>query len=114
MSLSSPTISAETARHVLWHYGQTGGYQPGNFTTRLMETIDAADMVNVEILRSAYPELVTAMLAAKLDPAGIARLKKAAALACVRCGDEDGPFAGAPRQPLCEACARPMPLDGVA
>jgi hypothetical protein len=114
MSLPSPTISEETARHVLWHYGAQGGYQPGNFTTRLMQTIDAADMVNVEILRGAYPELVTAMLAAKLDPDGIERLQKAAVYRCTRCGDEDGPFVGAIREPLCEPCARPMPLDGVA
>jgi hypothetical protein len=30
---------------------------------------------------------------------------------CTRCRDEDGPFTDAG---LCEACARPMPLDGVA
>jgi hypothetical protein len=114
MSTTDTTISAETARHVLWHYGQKGGCQPGSFTQRLMETIDAADITNVEILRGAYPELVAAMLAAKLDPDGVDRLKRAAALVFIRCRDEDGPFVGAPRQPLCEACARPMPLDGVA
>lgn len=30
---------------------------------------------------------------------------------CTRCGDEDGPFT---EEQLCEPCARPMPLDGVA
>jgi hypothetical protein len=30
---------------------------------------------------------------------------------CTRCRDEDGPFTD---DGLCEACARPMPLDGVA
>ncbi len=33
-------------------------------------------------------------------------------LRCTRCGDEDGPFV--PDSGLCEECARPMPLDGVA
>ncbi|WP_281946057.1 hypothetical protein [Streptomyces olivaceus] len=37
--------------------------------------------------------------------------KPAAPLRCTRCGDEDGPFTD---EQLCEACARPMPLDGVA
>ncbi|MFF9240053.1 hypothetical protein ACF1AL_14635 [Streptomyces sp. NPDC014801] len=30
---------------------------------------------------------------------------------CTRCSDEDGPFT---EDGLCEPCARPMPLDGVA
>jgi hypothetical protein len=30
---------------------------------------------------------------------------------CTRCRDEDGPFTD---ERLCEPCARPMPLDGVA
>lgn len=72
-----PTISQETAWHVLWHYRE-GGVQPGHFTQCLMETIDAADMHNVGILQGAYPELVAAMLAAKTDPDGIARLQRIA------------------------------------
>jgi hypothetical protein len=32
-------------------------------------------------------------------------------LRCNRCGDTDGPFTP---EDLCEPCARPMPLDGVA
>jgi hypothetical protein len=32
-------------------------------------------------------------------------------LRCIRCGDEDGPFTP---DGLCEPCARPMPLDGIA
>jgi hypothetical protein len=34
-----------------------------------------------------------------------------AAIHCTRCRDEDGPFTD---EQLCEPCARPMPLDGVA
>jgi hypothetical protein len=33
------------------------------------------------------------------------------AIRCIRCRDEDGPFTD---EQLCEPCARPMPLDGVA
>lgn len=108
MSTESTT---ETACHVLWHYGHRGGYQPGRFTRLLMQAIDAADVTHTARLAGAYPELVEAMNLAANREDGIAQLKKAAGLACIRCGDEDGPFAGAPRQPLCEPCARPMPLD---
>jgi hypothetical protein len=74
--MDTQTITEGTARHVLWHYGCEGGMQPGSYTERLMETIDAADMVNAEILRGAYPELVTAMLAAKNDIGGVPRLQR--------------------------------------
>ena len=116
MSLNSPTISAETARHVLWHYGAEGGYQPGNFTQRLMQTVDAADVVHTARLRVMYPELVDAMNLAAHQEDGIAQLQAAAGVTpsvirCTRCADEDGPFTPAG---LCEACARPMPLEGVA
>ena len=116
MSTNSPTIAAETARHVLWHYGANGGYQPGSFTQRLMEAIAAADVVHTARLRVMYPELVDAMVLAGTSRDGIARLQeaagiKAAPLRCTRCQGEDGPFTDAG---LCEACARPMPLDGVA
>lgn len=36
------------------------------------------------------------------------------ALRCSRCQDVDGPFTTVDTDTLCEACARPMPLDGVA
>ncbi|MEU6552048.1 hypothetical protein ABZ915_17455 [Streptomyces sp. NPDC046915] len=116
MSLTSPTISAETARHVLWHYGAEGGYQPGSFTQRLMEAVAAADVVHTARLRVVYPELVDAMVLACTYRDGITRLKeaagiKAAPLRCTRCQGEDGPFTD---EQLCEPCARPMPLDGVA
>jgi hypothetical protein len=76
MSTATPVITEDTARHVLWHYGADGGMQPGNGTQRLMEAIDAADMVNVERLRLGFPELVGTMLTAKNDMDGIARLQK--------------------------------------
>ncbi|MFE4867652.1 hypothetical protein [Streptomyces sp. NPDC056682] len=78
MSTENITIPPETARHVLWHYGHDGGWQPGSFTQRLMAAFDAADIDNAGILATAYPELGAAMLAAKYDEDGIDRLKKIA------------------------------------
>lgn len=44
--------------------------------------------------------------------------KQPAPLRCRRCLGEDGPFVETsevtPDQSLCEPCARPLPLDGVA
>jgi hypothetical protein len=115
MSTTSTTFAAETARHVLWHYGAEGGYQPGSFTQKLMATIDAADVVNKARLRGAYPELVDAMNLAANREDGIRSLQHqlgvtVSPLRC-RCGDEDGPFT---EDGLCEACERRAALDGVA
>ncbi|MFJ3812229.1 hypothetical protein ACIPWE_38440 [Streptomyces sp. NPDC090073] len=116
MSTSSPTIPAETARHVLWLYGAEGGYQPGTFTQRLMAAIEAADVINTARLRAAFPELVDAIVLAGNSRDGITRLQEAAGITvapirCTRCQGEDGPFTD---ERLCEPCAQPMPLDGVA
>ncbi|MGE5501263.1 MAG: hypothetical protein ACM3W4_04990 [Ignavibacteriales bacterium] len=107
MSLPSPTFSAETTRHVLWHYGADGGYQPGSFTQKLMIAIDAADVVNKARLRACYPELVDAMNLAANREDGIRQLQASlgvtvAPLRC-KCGDEDGPFT---EDGLCENCER--------
>ncbi|MFI1287426.1 hypothetical protein ACH4VM_02760 [Streptomyces sp. NPDC020792] len=71
---TAPQIDSETARHVLWHYGRPGGFRPGSFTQKLMEAIDAADVIHTARLRAAYPELVDAMNAAANDADGTARL----------------------------------------
>lgn len=60
-------ITPEIARHVLWHWGQPGGYQPGSFTQSLMCTIDRADRDNAELLRTIYPGYVSALKDAGLD-----------------------------------------------
>lgn len=72
--VTAPGISSETARHVLFHYGSPQGYRPGSFTQRLMEAIDAADVVHTARLRAAYPELVDAMTIAANQRDGIAHL----------------------------------------
>lgn len=114
MSTSSPSIPAETARHVLWTFGHRGGYQPGTYHQKLLDLLAYAPPVELAKLAQIYPAEAEAVRMAKYDETGIDKLKRAAGLACIRCGDQDGPFVGAPRQPLCEPCARPMPLDGVA
>ncbi|WP_097982857.1 hypothetical protein [Streptomyces sp. f150] len=78
MSIQTPVITDDTARHVLWHYSRDGGIRPGRGTQSLMEAIDAADMANVEKLRLGFPELVAAMLTAKNDIGGIAKLQQIA------------------------------------
>ncbi|MFJ8110461.1 hypothetical protein [Streptomyces sp. NPDC096132] len=78
--MSKVTIDAETARHVLHHYGRPGGFRPGRFTVLLMEAIDAADVVNTARLATAYPELVAAMDIAANRPDGTARLQRIAGI----------------------------------
>ena len=78
MSASAPTIPAETANHVLFHFGH-GGYQPGSFTQHLITAIATADMVNTAKLAEAYPDYVAAVTAVHYDPDGIANLKRIAA-----------------------------------
>ncbi|MFM9589821.1 hypothetical protein ACKI1J_15140 [Streptomyces scabiei] len=79
MSTNNRTIPAETARHVLWHYGAEGGYQPGNFTQKLMATIAAADVIHTTRLLTVYPDLVYAMTLAGTREDGIKRLQAVAA-----------------------------------
>lgn len=68
------SISSETARHVLFHYGRPGGHRPGSFTQKLMEAIDAADVVHTARLWGAYPELVDAMNLAANERTGVDQL----------------------------------------
>lgn len=97
-------IPAEVANHVLSHFGR-GGYPAGDWTESLISLIDRADMANRAKLLNAFPDYGAAVLLMKYDPNGTEYLQKVArCLRCVRCGDADGPFAGAPRKPLCEPC----------
>lgn len=78
--MSKVTIEAETARHVLFHYGRPGGWKPGRFTVLLMDAIDAADVVHTARLATAYPELAAAMDIAANRPDGIDRLQRIAGI----------------------------------
>jgi hypothetical protein len=111
MSTSSPTIPADVAAHVLFHYGREGGYQAGSFTTALLNAMGTADPGNLDKLAAGFPEYVAAVTAIHYDPAGVEHLQDLAAGRCTRCKTDDGP--NTPTG-LCEPCAQPMPLDGVA
>ncbi|MEU1043890.1 hypothetical protein ABZ400_01885 [Streptomyces sp. NPDC005897] len=115
MSTANHSIPAEVACHVLNHYGR-GGYPAGDWTASLISLIDRADMVHQAKLTTAFPDYGAAIALAKYDEEGIATLQRIAGLpptpiTCKRCWGTDGPFTP---DGLCEACARPMPLDGVA
>ncbi|TVL89821.1 hypothetical protein [Streptomyces sp. SAJ15] len=73
----TPAIPAETANHVLWHYGH-GGYQAGTFTQHLISAFATADMVNKAKLAEVYPDYAAAVIAAEYDPDGIANLQRIA------------------------------------
>ncbi|MGW1160422.1 hypothetical protein ACWD48_19820 [Streptomyces sp. NPDC002519] len=78
MSTSSPTIPAETARHVLWTFGHEGGYQPGTYHQKLLDLLAYAPPVELAKLAQVYPAEAEAVRMAKYDEAGIATLKSIA------------------------------------
>ncbi|MEV0220819.1 hypothetical protein [Streptomyces sp. NPDC050704] len=110
MSTSSPTIPPDVAAHVLNHYGR-GGHPAGDWAEDLISLISRADNLNRDRFAAGFPDYVAAITAIKYDPNGVAYLLDLAAGRCPRCKNSDGPIADAG---LCEACARPMPLDGAA
>jgi hypothetical protein len=115
MNTKRPKIPAEVAAHVLSHFGR-GGYPAGDWAELLITLIDRADGTNRVKLCTTFPDYGDAILLAKYNENGVAVLQAIAGvpaqpLRCTRCRDEDGPFTDAG---LCEPCARPMPLDGVA
>ena len=77
MHPSQSTISPETAKHVLYHFGH-GGTQPGNFARHLLDTILLADSFNLARLANAYPAEVAAVRLAKYAPRGIEALQSIA------------------------------------
>lgn len=119
MSTSIPTIPPDIAAHVLFMFDRSGvvaqivaaDLVPTEFQRHLIRAIADADADTRDRMQEIFPGYVSAVVALKYDPNGIDQLKKIAALRCTRCADEDGPFTDLG---LCEACARPMPLDGVA
>lgn len=75
MSTNQPTITPETARHVLWTFGHEGGYRPGTFTTKLLELLAYAPPTQEARLALGYPEETAAVHLAKHTEDGIAKLK---------------------------------------
>ncbi|MGW7597297.1 hypothetical protein [Streptomyces antimycoticus] len=74
---TAPSIPAETANHVLWHFGH-GGYQAGTFTQHLIRALATADMANKAKLANAYPDYAAAVIAMEYDPDGVANLQRIA------------------------------------
>lgn len=71
-------ITPEIARHVLWHFGEPGGYRPGSFTESLMTTIATADVSNAARCALGFPEYTAAVLLAKNNEQGVTELWKIA------------------------------------
>lgn len=70
--MDRPVISLEVARHVLFHFGDTGlGVQPGHFVSRLLVLASSADTENLEKLRAGWPEYVAAFEAVSRKPWGL-------------------------------------------
>ncbi|MFJ8583679.1 hypothetical protein ACIRD2_03325 [Streptomyces sp. NPDC093595] len=74
MDTSSPVITAETANHVLFHFG-CGGYQAGSFTTHLLSAFATADEQHFHRLAAAFPEYAAAVAAIQYDPHGVINLR---------------------------------------
>lgn len=70
-------IGAHAAAHVLAHYGE-GGYQPGDFTRYLIETITRADPSNMYRLGVLYPGYVAAVRLARDTLWGVGFLRAVA------------------------------------
>ena len=73
------SLPLQVAQHVLWHFGDEHlGLQPGEFTTRLLLTISAADKTNRDKLAVAFPDYVLAYRAVGNEPWGLDWLRKIA------------------------------------
>ncbi|MFE2324651.1 hypothetical protein ACFXD5_12150 [Streptomyces sp. NPDC059385] len=75
---NTPTIPAETARHVLAVFGH-GGVRPGRFGEQLISLIAGADLQNMARLADAFPAETEAVRMAQYDNDGIAKLQAIAA-----------------------------------
>jgi hypothetical protein len=68
-------VTDNTARDVLGHFAEHGGWEPGGFIQSLLVTITKADPVNKRLLAEGFPEHVTAMIWAQETYDGIQRLQ---------------------------------------
>ena len=75
----APTITRETAAHVLWMFGQPGGYPPGSYSEGLLTLIARSDEANTARHALGFPEQTAAVRLAKYDENGIAKLQRIAA-----------------------------------
>lgn len=59
----------EAARHVLWYVGDKRGWEPGSFTSKLLDAWARADRENDARLRGAFPALGIAVAYAQHEGA---------------------------------------------
>lgn len=78
MSTETPTIPAETARHVIWTFGYEGGYRPGTYTQKLLELLAYADEANTAKLATVFPAEAAAVRLAKYAEDGMDQLQRIA------------------------------------
>ena len=74
MSTETPAIPAETALHVLAHFGR-GGVKPGPFGEQLLTLIARADRQTTARLAEVFPAEAEAIRMAQYDEDGIAKLQ---------------------------------------
>jgi hypothetical protein len=53
-------MNEQVARHCLWFFGYSGGYEPGSFTHNLLRALSTADSGNFRRLAQAFPEYAAA------------------------------------------------------
>jgi hypothetical protein len=75
MPNGSKVLTAEVAKHVLFHYGEQDGQEGGGFTKALLLAFMRADRQNFARLSAAFPEYGAAMDLAKNVNGGIDALK---------------------------------------
>lgn len=57
----------EAARNLLFHYGHPDGWEPGSFTTALIQAMEAADEWNRSKLLNAFPDFFPAVTILQID-----------------------------------------------
>jgi hypothetical protein len=79
-------IDRMEARHVLWHFREPGGIEPGNFVTALLAAMAAADPGNLRRLASGFPGYAAGMALAMQTRDGIEILQaRAGVQLCPTC-----------------------------
>jgi hypothetical protein len=78
--MSIDDITAQEARHVLAHFGLSGGYPAGAFTRTLIEAMTRADQGNLARLALGFPGYAAAVQLAQNDFGGADVLRGIAAL----------------------------------
>lgn len=72
------SISAEDARHVLWHFGHPDGWRPGTFTERLITAAACADLYNLGRLATGFPGIAAAVNIMQTRRGGVDELRRIA------------------------------------